>query len=159
MEGLPAVTDEIDAILGGRRIAVLATTNADGSAYLTAVWYLWGEGAFVIPTSSESRKARNIAARPDASILVEERGAGLRGVAATGRADLVHGDEARELTAAVHARYLTEAGLAHVGLGDVLAASDDVIIRLVPERWRTWDIGAVFGDLLADPELARPLDL
>jgi PPOX class probable F420-dependent enzyme len=148
-----------DAILDGRRIAVLATTNADGSAYQTAIWYLWAGGAFLIPTSGESRKARNIAARPDASILVEERAAGLRGVGATGRAELIRGDEARELNAAIHARYLTPAGIDRADLGTVLAASDDVTIRLVPERWRTWDIGDVFGDLLADPENALPLDL
>jgi PPOX class probable F420-dependent enzyme len=147
-----------DALLDGRRVAILATTDADGSAYLTAVWYLWAEGAFVIPTSGESRKARNVEARPDVSILVDERGANVRGVAATGRAEVIRGDAARELNATIHARYLTPAGVEHVGLGDVLATSDDVTIRLVPERWRTWDIGEFFGDLFADPKLIRPLD-
>jgi PPOX class probable F420-dependent enzyme len=147
-----------DALLGGRRIAVLATTDANGSAYLTPVWFLWTEGAFVIPTSGKSRKARNIEARPDVSILVDERGANVRGIAATGRGEVIRGDEAQELNATIHARYLTPAGVERVGLGDVLAASDDVTIRLIPEHWRTWDIGEVFGDLFADPELIRSLD-
>lgn len=147
-----------DAILSGRRIATLATTDADGSAYLTAVWYLWAEGAFFIPTSGESRKARNVAARPDASILVDQRGASLRGVAATGPAELVGGDEAGELNARIHARYLTSTGLDDVGLGRVLTASDDVTIRLVPGHWRSWDMDDVFGDLFRDPRLVRPLE-
>jgi PPOX class probable F420-dependent enzyme len=147
-----------DALLAGRRIAVLATTDADGSAYLTPVWYFWSEGAFVIPTSGASRKARNVEARPDVSILVDERGANVRGIAATGRAEVIRGDAAQELNATIHARYLTPAGIERTGLGDVLGASDDVTIRIVPERWRTWDIGEVFGDLFADPELIRPLD-
>jgi PPOX class probable F420-dependent enzyme len=147
-----------DALLAGRRIAVLATTNPDGSPYPTAIWYLWTGGAFLMPTSSASRKSRNVVERPDASIVVEERAPGLAGVAASGRAEVIHGEEAAELNARIHARYLTPLGREHPQVGALLTASDDVTIRLVPERWRTWDMRSAFRDLFEDPELVSPLD-
>ena len=54
-------------LLQGRYIATLGTENADGTIHLTAVWYVFEDGSMFIATSSKSRKARNIAARPKAS--------------------------------------------------------------------------------------------
>jgi PPOX class probable F420-dependent enzyme len=147
-----------EALLAGRRIAVLATTNADGSPYPTAIWYVWTGEAFLMPTSGASRKARNVHARPDASIVVEERAPGLAGVAASGRAEVLRGEEAAELNTRIHARYLTPLGREHPQVGALLTASDDVTIRLVPERWRTWDMRSAFRDLFEDRELVSPLD-
>lgn len=146
-------------LLEGRYVATLATENEDGSAYLTAVWFLWQQGAFHIPTSSESRKARNVAARGRASIMVDSRGANLRGLSARGGAAILRGREARELNASIHRRYVTEAGIARPDLGGLLSGSDDVTIRVAPERWREWDMTSAFGDLFNDPALLLPLDL
>ncbi len=145
-------------LLDGRYVATLATENEDGSAYLTAVWFLWQEGAFHIPTSSESRKARNVAARGRASVMVDSRSAELRGLSARGAAILLHGREARELNALIHRRYVTETGIGRPDLGGLLTSSDDVTIRVVPERWHEWDMTSAFGDLLTDPALVLPLD-
>src|SRR3989442_248801 len=60
-------------LVEGRRIASLGTLNDDGSAHLTAVWYLYEDGCFFVATSSRSRKARNLAARPRATLMVESR--------------------------------------------------------------------------------------
>jgi PPOX class probable F420-dependent enzyme len=147
-----------DAFLARRLIATLATEEADGSAYLTAVWYLWADGAFWVPTSGASRKARNAAARPRASILIDARTGDLAGFAARGSVELVTGGAALALNAAIHARYLTKTGVAHPELGRPIAGSDDVTLQLTPERWSSWDLGAVFGDLFADAALVHPLD-
>jgi nitroimidazol reductase NimA-like FMN-containing flavoprotein (pyridoxamine 5'-phosphate oxidase superfamily) len=146
-----------DTFLAHRRVAVLATLDPDGAAYLTAVWFLWVNGAFLVPTSGESRKGRNAAARSRASILVDERSGTLRGVAAAGRVEVIRGEEAFEFNRHIHRRYVTENGMADPALGGLLAESDDITIRLLPERWQTWDLEPVFEDRLGDAELVYPL--
>src|SRR5207248_744352 len=39
--GDPGLVERLEEFLAGRRIACLATENPDGSAYLTAVWFLY----------------------------------------------------------------------------------------------------------------------
>ena len=56
--------EPVDDFLRDRRIACLATEEPDGSAYLTAVWFLYEDGVVYVGTSGSSRKARNAAARP-----------------------------------------------------------------------------------------------
>jgi len=146
-----------DVFLAERRVAVLATVDRDGSAYLTAVWFLWADGAFLVPTGRTSRKAKNAARRPRASIIVDERGTRLCGVAATGAVEVVEGDEAVELNNRIHRRYVTDQGMRDPGLGGLLAVGDDVTLRLVPEDWQTWDMEPVFGKRLAESELVYPL--
>jgi len=147
-----------DAFLAERRIAVLATLDADGSPYLTAVWYLWRDGVFHVPTGSASRKARNAAARPHASIAVDSRGAALAGVRASGRIEVVGGEKARTLNDEIHGRYVTDAGMADPALGGLLREGDDVTLRLIPDRWQSWDLEPVFGLRFGDPTLAYPLE-
>ena len=73
-------------LLQGRYIATLATENADGTIHLTAVWYLFEDGDLFIATSSKSRKARNVAARAKASLMVDVRKPGAeRGVTGPGK--------------------------------------------------------------------------
>jgi nitroimidazol reductase NimA-like FMN-containing flavoprotein (pyridoxamine 5'-phosphate oxidase superfamily) len=139
------------------RIAVLATVERDGAAYLTAIWFLWLDGAFLVPTAGESRKGKNAAARPRASILIDERGERFRGVFASGGLELIRGNRARTLNERIHRRYVTEQGMAEPQLGGLLAKGDDITIRLMPEWWRTWDLEPAFGDRLANPALVYPL--
>jgi general stress protein 26 len=63
----------LQEILRGRYIATLGTENTDGTIHLTAVWYLFEDGYLFVATSSKSRKARNLAARPKASLMVDVR--------------------------------------------------------------------------------------
>lgn len=146
-----------DAFLAERRIAMLATADEDGSIYLTAVWYLWEDGAFLVPTDGTSRKAQNVAARSRASIVVDARGAALAGVAAAGATDILSGQEALELNDRIHRRYVTPAGMDDPHLGSLLRSGDDVTLRLVPDRWHRWDMEPAFGRRFGDPELAYPL--
>ena len=60
-------------LLRGRYIATLGTENTDGTIHLTAVWYLFENGCLFIATSSKTRKARNVVARPKASLMVDAR--------------------------------------------------------------------------------------
>ena len=147
-----------DDFLAGRRIAVLATEDPDGSTYLTAIWFAYEDGAFLVPTSATSRKSRNARERPRGAILVDARGPTFCGVAASGRFEVVDGEAALAANARIHHRYITDAGMADPDLGGLLTAGDDVTLRLVPERWQEWDLEPYFGTKLTDPRLAEPLE-
>lgn len=153
-----------EEMLAGRFIASLGTENEDGSIHLTAVWYLFEAGRFYIATSSRSRKARNAVARPRASLMVDIRNkpASERGLVATCAVEVVTGESAKEITARIHRRYMSESAVANPGVGGTLAAMDDVILRLTPAGWYAWDMRtldeAVFGGAMKTPGYLLPLD-
>jgi hypothetical protein len=152
------VSDRIDraTFLAENRIAVLSTELEDGGSYQAAVWFEYVDGAFLIPTGGESRKARNARARPRGAILVDERTGRFRGLGARGRLEVITGEAALAHNARIYRRYVTEAGMAHPGVGGQLA-DDTVTLRLVAERWHEWDLFPAFGTRLEDPALAHPL--
>lgn len=147
-----------EAFLAQRRIAILATLEPNGLPYLTAVWFLWEDGAFHVPTGGTSRKALNAAARPLAAIAVDSRGAVLAGVRASGPTEIVRGEAALTLNEEIHRRYVTDAGMAEPALGGLLREGDDVTLRLVPERWQSWDMEPAFGRRFIDRKLVHPLE-
>jgi PPOX class probable F420-dependent enzyme len=120
-------------LLRGRYVATLGTENADGTIHLTAVWYLFEDGCLFIATSSKTRKARNVVARPKASLMVDARKPGTeRGVTAAGRVELISGGVSEEINRRLHRRYLSAAALSDPHVGPVFASFDDVTIRLTP---------------------------
>jgi PPOX class probable F420-dependent enzyme len=99
-------------LLRGRYVATLGTENPDGSIHLTAVWYLFEDGNLFVATSSKTRKSRNVAARPRASLMVDARKAGAeRGLTASGNVTLISGDPARAINRRIHSRYLSAAAM------------------------------------------------
>ena len=151
-------------LLRGRHIATLGTENENGSIHLTAVWYLFEDGNLFIATSSRTRKARNVAARAKASLMVDARKPGTeRGVTAAGSVQLISGERSREINWRLHSRYLSAAAMADPHVGPVFAAFDDVTIQLRPLAWTTWDMAeldaqALGGRLGRTPEYTLPLD-
>lgn len=128
-------------LLQCRLIATLGTNNADGSVHLTAVWFLAENDFLFIATSSKSKKARNIIARPTASLMIDSRKPGSeRGATAAGRVDLISGDQSKVLNRRIHSRYMSAAAMADPGIEPVFASFDDVTIRIKPESWFTWDM-------------------
>ena len=155
---------KLQKLLGGRHIATLATENADGSMHLTAVWYLFEDGALFVATSTKTRKYRNVVARPKASLMVDLRRPGTEwGVSAAGVAEVIGGARSAEINRRVHGRYLSAAALADPVVGAVFAGFDDVTIRIAPVSWFSWDMATldaqVFGGKLAKtPGYLLPLD-
>jgi hypothetical protein len=151
-------------LLGRRCIASLATENSDGSIHLTAVWILFEDGAIYIATSSHSRKARNLAARPKATVMVDVRRTGNeRGVTASGIAELIASPQSQAINRRIHGKYLSTEALADPHVGPVFASLDDSTIRIVPTSWFSWDLSEVdaqfFGETLAaNPGYLLPLD-
>ena len=151
-------------LLQGRYIATLGTENSDGTIHLTAVWYLFENGSLFIATSSKSRKARNIAARPNASLMIDARRPGTeRGVNAAGRAELISGSQSRAINRRIHSRYMSAAAISDPHVGPVFESFDDVTIRLAPVSWTAWDMAvldaqAFGGRLGATPGYLLALD-
>lgn len=154
----------VQELLHGRYVACLGTQNDDGSIYLNAVWYLFDEGNLFVATSSRSRKARNLRARPKASLMIDIRQpAAERGVAVSGSAQIVEGEEARRQNRRIYQRYLSPAALADPRIVPVFESLDDVTIRMAPEAWASWDLREVdkkfFGGALgANPGYILPCD-
>ena len=132
-------------LLGGRLIANLATIDADGGVHLVGMWFLWDGEALLLPTSHTTRKAKNIARDPRATIMIDDSRGGfdLRGITLVGRAELLDGDEALATNRRIHLKYVT----------------DDVTIRFVPERVSAWNLRDTEQGqaLLAEKEF-HPLD-
>lgn len=160
----PTLDPALQGLLQGRYIATLGTENPDGSIHLTAVWYLFEDGSLFVATSSRSRKARNIAARPKASLMVDVRRPGAeRGVNAAGKAELISGDRPREINRRIHMRYMSAAAIADLQVGPVFESFDDVTIRIAPVSWTAWDMAvldrqAFGGRLGGTPGYMLPLD-
>ena len=160
----PTLDPTLQKLLRGSYIATLGTENGDGSIHLTAVWYLFEGGDLFIATSSKSRKARNILARAKASLMVDVRKPGAeRGVNGSGKAELISGEQSREINLRIHKRYLSAAALADPQIEPVFAAFDDVTIKITPGSWNAWDMAvldaqAFGGKLGATPGYLLPLD-
>jgi PPOX class probable F420-dependent enzyme len=131
---------ELDEFLQGRYIAGLATLNDDGSIHLTAVWYLFDAGNFYVAIESSSRKARNVLARPEASVMVDARRTQPeKGVTAICTVEVLRGDEARPFIHRILSRYMSEAAMADPKAGGVMERLSDIVLRLAPQRWIAWD--------------------
>ncbi len=154
----------LQQLLQGRYIATLATENPDSTIHLTAVWYLFEAGHLFVATSSKSRKARNVAARPKASLMVDVRQPRAeRGVTAAGKVELISGDQSQELNRRIHGRYMSPEAISDPHIGPVFASFDDVTLRLTPASWTTWDMSVLdaqaFGGRLGKtPGYLLPLD-
>ena len=154
----------LQELLRGRYIATLGTENADGTIHLTAVWYLFESGSLYVATSSRTQKARNVAARPKASLMVDSRKPGTeRGVTAAGKVEVISGSQSQEINRRIHSRYMSAAAMSDPHIGPVFESFDDVTIRLTPVSWITWDMAvldaqAFGGRLGGTPGYLLPLD-
>ena len=135
---------EIDDVLGQRGVTALGTLNEDGSIHLTYLLFLYEDGRFYLETASTTRKARNVAARGVASLLIQ-------GTASTGRSLMVECEGSARIVPVPEAHAVNHRIRAKYVLPDAVEALDsawgrfdDVSIEVTPARWRSWT-----GDVLA----------
>jgi PPOX class probable F420-dependent enzyme len=140
-------------ILGRQRFALLASSNSDGSIHAVPVVYLYADGQLYIATSSTTRKARNVAARHDVTVTVDDR-ENLGWVSAVGRAELLRGERSRALNQRLYRQWMTEDGVDVIG--SILADEEDVTIVVTPRRWLSWDVESGFYEPLR--AIGIPLD-
>jgi len=134
------LNDAMRRILNGRYYATLATRNDDGSTHMTPVWFLFENDRLYVQSSSMTRKAKNIMSRPEVSLMVDVRKlASEKWVCTSGTAEIMKGEESKEINAKILRRYLTKAGIEDPRVGPVFTAGDDITVRIIPRVWRSWD--------------------
>ena len=139
------LTDASRLLLERRLYAVLATQNGDGTPHLAPVMFLFDHERIVVETGAATRKARNVAARRHASVLVQTPEASW--VLGAGPATIVSGRDAVRHRDSIRSKYLTPAG--RQACGQLLDEMDDVIILVDPTQWLSWNFAAFMERLAA----------
>jgi PPOX class probable F420-dependent enzyme len=150
-------------ILKERRIASLATIGPDGAPHLVSVWFLYENDALYLAIPSSSAKSRNLAANPKIAVMIDVRVSYAEaGLTAVGEAEIIAGSEAKSIVRRIHEKYLTPAAIADPRVGPVLAAVDDIAVKLTPARWLSWDMREldqrVFGGAVASNRYLQAID-
>ncbi len=70
---MPNLNDAMREVLNGRYYATLATLNPDRTIHMTPVWFLFENDRLYVPSSSMSRKVKNIKDQPEVSLTVDVR--------------------------------------------------------------------------------------
>jgi len=161
---MPAPIDQkwID-LLQQRRIAAISTLRPDNTIQMSAAWYLYEDGHFLLAIPTNSAKATNLRQRPTASILVDARVAGReKGIAATGTATLLEGDQARPIIQRLQSTFITQKALDDPTIGPAFDGFHQTALILEPERWSHWDMEELdrdhLGGRLQAQSLLHPLD-
>ena len=148
-----AFNESLSHLLQERRIATLTTFGEDGMPHVTAVWFLWQDGALYIATSHHTGKGRNLARDPRMALCIESREDGQEsGLSASGKAELLTGDEAAPLAQLINSKYLTPKAMEHPVVGPAFIGMSDLVVKLAPEKWISWDMAAM-GEQLFTPDM------
>lgn len=148
--------EEIEDVLAQRLSGVVGTLNDDGSIHLAYVIFLWEDGRLWYETSSVTRKARNAAARPTSSFIVQGTAGSGRGlmVALEGTSEVLIGADARGVQHRIRAKYVRSEALP--ALGRAWDEMDDVAIAITPTRRRSWTGGTLAA--FTEAALGSPYD-
>ena len=149
-----ALTDCMREFLAAHQHLVLATTNPDGTVHAVPYLYTFDGTGFLVATTSAGRTGPNIAARPNATVTVDDDREAVGWVSGTGPARLVRGPQARALNERIYRTWMTEQGVAVVGRA--LAEVEDITIVVTPVRWRAWDMASTVVPYLV--EAGIPMD-
>ena len=130
---------EREVFLAGVHVGVLGVAAGDDRGPLIVpVWYSYQPGGLVsVSTGRDSRKARAVAATGRLSLCAQDERPPYKYVTVEGPAVIeeISEDERRELAR----RYLgQEEGDAYIAS---VPDSDEVVIRITPERWLSADFG------------------
>jgi PPOX class probable F420-dependent enzyme len=128
---------EIEALLALPNIAVLSTADAAARPEGSPVWYAHDAGTFRILVHRDSRKARNIRANAQVSLVIDTRSAPYRGVIVRGTATLSGPDPVLRRYLAM--RYLgAETGSRYLEASNHLDVEDALVTIRTTSR-HSWD--------------------
>ncbi len=149
-----ALKESLTHLLDERRIATLTTFDADGMPHVTAVWFLWQDDALYIATSHSTGKGKNLLRDQRMALCIESREDGQEaGLSASGHAELLSGETAAPLARQINGKYLTPIAMEHPVVGAAFIGMSDLVVKLVPEKWISWDM-AEMGEQLFTPDMA-----
>src|SRR4051812_19197375 len=133
--------EERKAFLDGVHIGILAIDEAGRAPMALPIWYVYDDGALLMNVSRDSRKAELVRAAGRATLTVQSEDPPYKYVSVEGRATL---DDGWYDQLAMATRYLgPELGRWYADENP--ATGESVTLRLVPERWRTYDFAKLFA--------------
>ena len=134
----PAMTaDEVAAFLATAPVARLASHNPDGTIHLAPAWFLYDDGHILIGTQFVSRKARNVGANPQVTVLVDRQEPPFKGVIIYGTAVLDRNDATLKRVP-IFAKYVPAERAESMAHG-LAQQFEPVIIRIKPEQIISYD--------------------
>ena len=68
-------------------------------------------------------------------------------MSASGHAELLTGDAAAPLAKQINSKYLTPEAMEHPVVGPAFVGMSDLVVKLVPEKWVSWDMAAMGAEL------------
>src|SRR6266550_3281054 len=124
------------------------TYRKDGSANVSPVWFRWHDDVFEVVIALGDVKLKHLARDPRCALVVFEAVPPFRGLEVRGMPERIHRDVTPEREA-LAGRYLGEDG------GRVFAAQrrakPGVLLRLVPDNPRVWDLSAILPTDVGNP--------
>lgn len=144
--------DEVRAMIAAGRHLQVASIAPDGRPHLVAMWYVVDDdGLMVFTTYAKSQKAKNLQRDPRVTVLLEDGAAynEVRGVMIEGQAEVITDDPAQVALTLAHVGHKYGGG-PDPALRDspppvTDAARKRCLIRIHPQRVRTWDHGRLAG--------------
>ena len=113
-------------------VASLATIGPDGRPQLTEVWFLYDEGSIAMSLNAGRQKAKNLRARPHASLLILDLDAPQRYLEIRGDVEVTADDGS--FAAKVGAKYSVDLR------GYDQPGDERLVVRLVPTRINAVDM-------------------
>ena len=131
--------EELTALLDALPAAVLAVYRADGTAYMSPVWYRVANGSVDIVVADGDLKIERLRSDPRCLFMAFETEPPFRGVRIESEAQLSSAD-VQETRLAIASRYLGEAdGERYVEQ----RTKSGTVVRLSLVSARTWDLRAI----------------
>ena len=136
---------EREEFLAGLHVGVIGIERSDGPPLVVPVWYSYEPGGDVeVLTSASSTKGRLAAAAGRASLCAQQEELPYKYVSVEGPVEIDElGDDAKAAVLPMAIRYLGEEMGRGYAAGDT--ASDEIRIRIRPDRWFTVDYAKPTG--------------
>lgn len=132
-----SVPPAIESRLRREWIAWFTTVRADGQPQPVPVWFLWGDGQFLIFSQPRTQKLRNIRANPRVSLHLNSDARGSEVVRFDGVAEIVPDGQPATAFPAMIEKY--REGIRSLGMTpESFAAEYSVQIRVRPTRLMHW---------------------
>ena len=126
----------MEEFLAAPRIAHFITLRPDGSPHVAPVWYEYVDGDFIVWTSRQFRKVKNIEGDARVALSIASEDQPYRYVVAEGEVTVSDAD-VWEIGLSIATRYEgAEGGAAF--LEEYYEEGQSVVLRLTPRRVSTW---------------------
>lgn len=126
----------MEEFLAAPRIAHFITLRPDGSPHVAPVWYEYVNGDFLVWTSRQFRKVKNIEGDPRVALSIASEDQPYRYVVAEGEV-AVSDDDVWAVGLSIATRYEGPEGGAAF-LEEYYEEGQSVVLRLTPRRISTW---------------------